>query len=315
MRTGVICAYVVTLDLLMFNAAPARALTKSPSPPTTSPLHALNNQATNALRPLIIFAAVIVAMSAITGELAHRRRRRPKATSRSQARRQRKPPRTITPMNPSRRRKTARPRPGQPSAAEFADMCLAPPPTVEAAHMWGRTPGGSAAQRAAELERERASWAAGHTGEQRVAAELDLLPVGEWWVFHDLPRGPSGTNVDHLVVGVGGVFALNTKHLSGTVWVGKRTVMVAGVKTNYLPVAVSEARNIGQRLSAFAAMPVSVWPVLVFVHPLTVAAMPPDVAVLQLDNLRVWLLSLPAVLTPARAYDIALAADRPATWA
>ena len=190
-----------------------------------------------------------------------------------------------------------------------------PAPTTQPAdHMWGRTPGGSAAERAAELQRQQANWAAGDRGEQQVAAVLAQLPTDQWWVFHDLPRGPSGTNLDHLVIGVGGIFTLNTKNLSGNVWVGERALMVAGEKTNYLPVAVSEARNVEQRLSGATTAPVAVWPVLVFIHPITVAAMPTDVAVLQLDGLRTWLQNLPSVLTPQRAYDIVLAADRPTTW-
>jgi hypothetical protein len=180
--------------------------------------------------------------------------------------------------------------------------------------MWGRTPGGSAAPRAAEFDRRRANWTAGVTGERLVAAELAQLPRDEWWVFHDLPRGPSGTNVDHLVIGVGGVFTLNTKNVGGNVWVGQRSVMVSGVKRSYLPVAVSEARNVAQRLSAALTMPVDVWPVLVFVAPITVATVPSDVAVVQLDGLRVWLQSLPVVLAPQQAYDIVLGANNPATW-
>jgi hypothetical protein len=180
--------------------------------------------------------------------------------------------------------------------------------------MWGRTPGGSAAKRAAELERERAAWVAGDSGEQQVAAELARLPVGEWWVFHDLPRGLSGTNVDHLVIGVGGVLTLNTKNLSGNVWVAERTIKVSGGMTNYLHVSVSEARDVARRLSGVSPMPVDVWPVLVFIHPVTVAAMPPDVAVLDLANLRTWLQNLPMVLTPQQAYEITLVANRHEAW-
>ncbi len=313
-RVRVVRMFLMTLGLVMLGASPAAARITSFSPPTTSPLHALNKQATKVLQPLIIFGAVVVALSAITAELTHQKRRRRKATGQVRSRRQRKPARSATPINQSRLKGSPQPVARRSVVPLTATPSASVPTTPQPGHMWGRTPGGSAAERAAELERERAGWAAGNTGEQQVAAELDRLPVGEWWVFHDLPRGPSGTNVDHLVIGVGGVFTLNTKNLSGKVWVGERTVIVAGVKTNFLPAAVSEARNVGQRLSGASTMHVDVWPVLVFVHPITVAAMPPDVATLQRDSLQAWLLSLPAILTPQQAYDIALVADRPAAW-
>jgi hypothetical protein len=314
-RVAAAVAYALTFGLLMLQAPPAAAQPGTSSPPTTDALHEVNKQATKALQPLLIFGGIIVVLSAITGELTHRKRRRRKAKHRSRPRRPSKGAST-SPARRSRRSQPSQPAVTQQPVAPFevravSDIRVA---VAEAGRMWGRTPGGSAAQRAAELDRERANWAAGGSGEQQVAAELARLPADEWWVFHDLPRGASGTNVDHLVIGVGGVFTLNTKNLSGNVWVGERTVMVAGVKTNFLPVAVSEARDVGYRLSGALTIPIDARPLLVFVHPITVVAMPPDVTVLDLDNLRTWLQSLSAVLTPQQAYDVVLVTDRPTTW-
>ena len=180
--------------------------------------------------------------------------------------------------------------------------------------MWGRAAGGSAAERADELEEERRRWAAGAAGERQVGAELDRLPDIEWWVFHDIPRGKTGTNIDHLAIGVGGVFTVNTKNVAGNVWVAERVLMVNGEKTNYLPVAVSEARDVSARLSRAAAQAIDARPVLAFVGPPTIKEMPADVEILHLRNVREWLQSQPRVFTPAEAYDIVLWADRATTW-
>jgi hypothetical protein len=181
--------------------------------------------------------------------------------------------------------------------------------------MWGRKPGQSVAQRIAELDAERAKWAQGEQGEILVGEELDRLPSHEWWVFHAIPRGTSGTDIDHLVIGVGGVFTVNTKNVSANVWVAERVLMVGGARTSFLPAATHEARDTARRISARAAHTIDVRPVLVFTRPITIKAMPSDVAVLQAGTVRSWLEHQTRVLTPLQAYELVLIADQQATWA
>jgi hypothetical protein len=133
-------------------------------------------------------------------------------------------------------------------------------------------------------------------------------------VFHDVPRGSAGTNVDHLVIGVGGVFTVNTKNVSGNVWVAERVLMINGEKTNYLPVAVSEAGDVTRRLRRNRSWLGQVRPLLVFVSAPTIKAMPSDVTVLHRGNVRDWLLAQPTQLTAQEAYELVLAANEPATW-
>lgn len=66
---------------------------------------------------------------------------------------------------------------------------------------------------------EERAWRRGAQGEEEVARRLAELPEDQWTVLHDLPLGACGANLDHLVIGPGGVFALNAKHLTGRVWV------------------------------------------------------------------------------------------------
>jgi hypothetical protein len=90
---------------------------------------------------------------------------------------------------------------------------------------------------------ESVSWYLGAQGEIVVGAILDALPP-EWTVFHALPIGTKGADIDHLVIGPGGVFTINTKHHNGkAVWVVGRTLMVSGQKQPYI--RNSEFESIG----------------------------------------------------------------------
>ena len=80
----------------------------------------------------------------------------------------------------------------------------------------------------AELLRQRAEhWDKGEEGERMVAAALAALPP-TYRVFRDVGLPNSQVTVDHIVVGPGGVIAIDSKyyegalkHGSGTLWRGK----------------------------------------------------------------------------------------------
>lgn len=80
------------------------------------------------------------------------------------------------------------------------------------------TPGGSADEQARKLTDEAARWAAGAEGERRVAAALSSLPAG-WTVVHDrlLRPGRSQANLDHVVVGMTGIYLVDAKNRAGRV--------------------------------------------------------------------------------------------------
>lgn len=87
--------------------------------------------------------------------------------------------------------------------------------------------GGSAERKAEELvasaDSAAAAWAAGAAGERRVAAELSNLREA-WTVLHDrlLRPGQSEANLDHVVIGPGGMFLVDAKNRAGRVteWQG-----------------------------------------------------------------------------------------------
>ena len=59
------------------------------------------------------------------------------------------------------------------------------------------------------------NWARGARGERRTARQLRRLTRHGWIVFHDLAIPGSGANADHLAMGHGGIFLLDSKNWRG----------------------------------------------------------------------------------------------------
>ncbi len=127
--------------------------------------------------------------------------------------------------------------------------------------------------------------------------------------MHDRPLGVRGRNVDHLVIGRGGVFSVNTKNLGGTVVVEKNAFRVNRFPQRYLDVARDEAKRVGERLSGALGAAVEVAPVLVVLTPsLDVREQPEGVHVLGRRDVPRWFQNCPDVLdrpTASRIYTCA----------
>lgn len=156
----------------------------------------------------------------------------------------------------------------------------------------------------------------GADGEEEVGRRLDKLDPSKWLALHDIIRNHTGTNVDHLVIGPAGVFSLNTKHHpKGKVVVTEKGLRVNGYRTNYLPVAVSEAAKVGQVLERAVGHPVAIRPVIVIMGAeLEARSATPDVDVIRRRDLPKWFTRLPEVLGKAQTQDLMAAAGRPSTW-
>jgi hypothetical protein len=59
------------------------------------------------------------------------------------------------------------------------------------------------------------AWRRGAAGERRTARLLDPLERHGWAVLHDLAVPGSRANIDHLVIGPGGVLVIDSKHYRG----------------------------------------------------------------------------------------------------
>jgi hypothetical protein len=132
-----------------------------------------------------------------------------------------------------------------------------------------------------------------------------------------VPVGAGASDIDHILIGPAGVFTLNTKNHAGQpVWVGGRTLMVAGQRQRHLYNASHEAARAAKLLTRRLNEAVAVTGVVVVVAPksMTVREKPADVAVVTDRELLRWLNGRPTILTPRQVAVITSAAARPDTW-
>ncbi|MFG2181073.1 nuclease-related domain-containing protein [Streptomyces abikoensis] len=109
------------------------------------------------------------------------------------------------------------------------------------------------------------SWYSGLDGERRVGRELERLTTHGWRVLHGIPKS-NGGDIDHLLIGPGGVFTINTKHHPGaSVWVGDEVAKINGSSEPYPAASKREAAYVRRVLARHCTFTVPVEPVLVFV--------------------------------------------------
>jgi hypothetical protein len=162
------------------------------------------------------------------------------------------------------------------------------PPRSGVSRLFGRSP----------LSDDSRPWYLGALGELQVAQQLAKLgPV--WTALHSVPIGERGSDIDHVVIGAGGVFTINTKfHEDARIWVGSKRLLVNGQKTDHLRNSRFEAQRVAHALTATAGLPVDVQPVIVLVgiRSITVRERPGDVSVLRETELVRWLDRRPVAL-------------------
>ncbi|WP_210428927.1 nuclease-related domain-containing protein [Nocardioides eburneiflavus] len=147
---------------------------------------------------------------------------------------------------------------------------------------------------AERLQRSAALWERGAEGEVAVARALEALPDG-WVVLHDLAwPGRKRANIDHVVVGPGGVFVVDAKNWSGRVEIRDQVLMQNGRRREPAVVSAAEAA-IG--LQSIVPPPASCMGVLCFVHDDPLTGWARDVMVCSTSNVATMLLSRPSVLS------------------
>ena len=174
------------------------------------------------------------------------------------------------------------------------------------ARFWGYSP----------LAPDSVAWYLGAKGEIVVGEILSRLPP-EWHVFHALPIGTKGSDIDHLVLGPGGIFTINTKHHNGKkIWIAEKTFMISGHKHPYIRNSEFEADRVTKLLRKRMPELAPARPVIALVSPgpVTVKKKPAEVRVMDAVNLRRWLLKQPVALAEAELVELAAIIDTPATW-
>ena len=115
---------------------------------------------------------------------------------------------------------------------------------------------------------ERA-WRIGADGEEKVAAQLAKAAKKDprWRFLHAIPVGDRGSDIDHLIIGPGGVFTVNAKHHpKAKIWVGGNTFMVNGNRQPYIRNSRYEAARAAKLLTAACGFPVHVEGLIVTVN-------------------------------------------------
>ena len=153
-------------------------------------------------------------------------------------------------------------------------------------------------------------------GEDGVSSRLSKHEVDGWHYLNSVPLGTAGGSVDHVAIGPGGVFTLNSKnHVGKRVRVNLQGVWVDGRPTPYLSDALDDADEAGRLLSTAAGFPVFVTGVIVVqAHDVKHQGRPEGVTVVSRRQFTTWLRALPPRLTDddvAILYDVA---RRSTTW-
>jgi hypothetical protein len=173
--------------------------------------------------------------------------------------------------------------------------------------------------RALGFHTDERAWRIGADGEERVAAQLAKVIKKDprWRVIHAIPVGTRGSDIDHLVIGPGGVFTANAKHHPGAkIWVGGSTFMVNGSKQPYVRNARHEATRAADLLSTACRFPVHVEGLIVTVNAgdVVVKSQPEGVSVVQRMRVAKWLLRHGDILSADAVDDIFDVARRSTTW-
>jgi hypothetical protein len=165
---------------------------------------------------------------------------------------------------------------------------------------------------------ERA-WRIGAEGEALVAEQFARLAKKDprWWFLHAIPVGARGSDIDHVAIGPGGVFTINTKHHPGAhIWVGGDTFLVNGQRQPYIRNSRHEAARASRLLSEASGIDVRATGIVVPVNArdVTVKEEPEDVRVVPRRQVAKWLRRRPVVLDEPTIVLLHEAARRSTTW-
>lgn len=166
---------------------------------------------------------------------------------------------------------------------------------------------------------ERA-WRKGAEGEEYVGARLNKLREKGLYVLHSVPVGKRDSDIDHIVIGPGGVFTVNSKKHDGKkIWVAKYQMRVNGHPVPYLRNSRHEAARAKKLLEARLDFEVPVMGTVVvltgtIVPEVTYRDKPDDVRVLDKWDVPRWYRKRRAVLSRAQVQEVFEVARRSDTW-
>lgn len=165
---------------------------------------------------------------------------------------------------------------------------------------------------------QRDQYAEGTTGEHRVGGLLNKLHKHGWGVLHSISVHDGAADLDHLLIGPGGIWTVNSKrHADGRVTVNGDTMMIGRARVDYVRAARREAELAEEHLKA-AGVDTPVESSVVLDGPrdmtLDVRRSPRDVDVFAAKNAFSFFSSLPKKLGPTAVNAAFATARKPSTW-
>lgn len=154
-------------------------------------------------------------------------------------------------------------------------------------------------EKAERLTRVADAYEKGAEGERQTAQALAMLPVSGWFVIHDVRwPGRRFANIDHIVIGPGGVFVIDSKAWGGRVEVRDGVLRQNGYRREP---AVAEAAEAAMAVAGQVPGldPYAVRPVLCFVGDHPIEGWARDVMLCTPQNLVAMLVSRPHVMDAA----------------
>ncbi len=158
---------------------------------------------------------------------------------------------------------------------------------------------------------ETLAWQRAAEGERHLGRLLDPLAKQGWGVEHDLPvRGATG-NLNHVVIGPPGIFAIDTRHYLGRLRLSHDGLLWHG-RTFLLP-TLSATRSKADRLQDRLGAP-DIWvsPIVAVLGGIVPGGLVTTMGVTVVPARRLpgLLRSLPPTLTPERAREVAAQMNR-----
>jgi hypothetical protein len=170
--------------------------------------------------------------------------------------------------------------------------------------------------RAIGIHTEDRSWRLGSRGERLVGRTLRLARPFGWRTLHAVPVGSKGSDIDHVVIGPGGVFTLNSKHhRRGKIRARGDAVYVGNKRTRYADNSQYEAARAARLLSAAVGRPIEVQAALVLVGARSIkGSRTAGIEVLTRPHLLLWLLLRRRILTREQCAELYEVARKTSTW-
>ena len=196
--------------------------------------------------------------------------------------------------------------PGQVAMSEVVEAQLSTPRRSRLGRIFGKSP----------LTPQTRTLYRTALGERLVGEMLDNLGP-RWDVLHVVPVDDSGKDIDHLVIGPPGVFAITTENFPGQeIKVNGDFLAVGSQRFDDIAITRGLGESAAELLSAAVGRPVVVTPLLVVVTPtkLALRRQPDGAHVIPSRQLLHYLEKLDRTLDGAEVATISDVADRHTTW-